>query len=147
VALAVGSGEAEGVWTANRLSSSTSRVSFDGRLIETYRLPTPPNALTVGFGSVWVASDDSDVIYRLTPTTGQTETIPVPAGPTALVSGSDSVWVCAADARVIARIDPSTNSVTDRLDVNGNPLSIASDANGGLWVGVGHRGLIVPVAP
>jgi streptogramin lyase len=143
VALAVGQGEAEGVWTANRTTSTVSRIAFDGSLTGTYPVPSRPDAIAVGAGAVWIANRASDVLYRLDPAAGSVvQKIEVPDGPGAIAVASESVWVCAANAGVVARIDTSTNRVTDRLEVDGAPLSIVADSNGDLWVGVGPR---VPV--
>ena len=60
VNLAVGQGDAEGIWTANNLDSTVSRVAFDGSLMATFQVPDPPNAVAVGSSGVWVASHASD---------------------------------------------------------------------------------------
>jgi streptogramin lyase len=79
-----------------------------------------------------------DRVEELDPATGSVvQDIEVPAGPVALAEAGDSVWVCARLAHVIARIDEARHEVTDRLSVDGMPLSIVADSNGALWVGVG----------
>ena len=137
VALAVGQGDAEGIWTANNLGSSVSRVSFDGTLVGTYPVPGPPDAVAVGAGAVWVASQATDAVYRLDPADGVVlATIAVPDGPAALAVTGGSVWVCSSTAGVVARVDVATE-VAERVRVEGAPISIVADPNGSLWVGVG----------
>jgi hypothetical protein len=138
VALAVGEGEAEGIWTANKHARTLSRIAFDGSLMGTYPVHGAPSAIAVGANAVWVAMERIDRVEELDPATGSVvQDIEVPAGPVALAEAGDSVWVCARLAHVIARIDEARHEVTDRLSVDGMPLSIVADSNGALWVGVG----------
>jgi serine/threonine protein kinase len=67
VGLAVGEGEAAGIWTANNFTSTVSHIAFDGSLMDTYPIPSPPRAIAVGAGAVWITSGASKAVYRLDP--------------------------------------------------------------------------------
>lgn len=65
----------------------------------------------IGFGSVWIPSEEG-MLTRLDPATlAVTATIPVAADPDFAMVAAGSVWTTAYAGRVISRIDPAADAV------------------------------------
>lgn len=67
-------------------------------------------AITLGEGSVWLASYGDSTVYRLDPHTMSIQRrIPLPEPPQEIIVGAGWVWV--TTSRKLIRIDPSSNSI------------------------------------
>ena len=65
-----------------------------------------PGASAIGFGSVWVAEPDRDVVVRLDLEDGSvTDTIPVGVSPSGVAIGAGAVWVTNAGDGTVRRIN------------------------------------------
>ena len=101
-----------------------------------------PDAISYGFGSVWVANLDDQTVARIDPNTRTvTARSAVQDTPTGLAAGSDAVWVVGSNAGspfvTVRRIDPDFNTVTPARRIGnvetGGPGSVATLGQG-VWV-------------
>jgi hypothetical protein len=141
------------LWLAHDGSSDTiDRYNADtGELLGTVAIATGSKtpSLAVGFGSMWVTTED-DLLWRVDSATGvvvATIKIPGDVRPGRIVSGDNqsvtnvvvtdtAVWVLAfgpSDEATLVAIDPVTNSVTKSLPAPKGATNIAVGF-GSLWV-------------
>src|SRR5947199_52239 len=101
-------------------STTSSRRRW--RLTQTIDMPVPggspievagqPDAVAVGFGSIWVADTTDNSVLRLDPRQSPTPVqIPVGAHPSDVAVGGGWVWVTNERGDSVSRVDPSTNRV------------------------------------
>jgi peptide/nickel transport system substrate-binding protein len=115
------------------------------QVTEDINVGTGPTALTVGFGSVWVANSLDGTVSRLDPQTNTVlATVPVGDGAAGIAVGDGMVWVTSPYAGTVERIDPATDAVTRSVQVGNRPEGLAL-ASGLAWFGVqpagtAHRG-------
>lgn len=106
------------VWATN--DGRVEQWSPKGKLASA-AVPRPCGAMSIAFGSLWVANCKGGEVYRIDPKTAQIlATIPVGAGPSGelnVVAGAGSVWAPSETTGIIARIDPATNAVTASISV------------------------------
>src|SRR5262249_49095755 len=99
--------------TPQRSGRLTRYSASTGHVLATINLPGHPNAVTVGFGSVWVAVTEANLVLRLDPSSNAViATIPVGWGPNALAAGEGRIWVTSGGTDTLAAIDPGTNRVS-----------------------------------
>jgi DNA-binding beta-propeller fold protein YncE len=108
------------VWTTN--DGRVEQWSTKGKLAST-AVPRPCGAMTVAFGSLWVANCKGGNLYRIDVKTANVQAIiPTgianPKGETNVVAGAGSIWVPSDGAGKIAKIDPATNAVTASVNVD-----------------------------
>jgi len=104
------------------------------------RIPVPsrPDWLAMGFGSVWVVDYKPPSVVRIDPTTNRVvSSIPLPGdGCLGIAVMGDAVWVPDCTHHVVVQIDPATNAVARsiaidfRVDDEGAFAAVA----GSLWV-------------
>jgi streptogramin lyase len=107
------------VWTTNdgrveQWSVAGKKASVD--------VPKPCGAMSVAFGSLWVANCKGSEVYRIDVQTAKVQAIiPTgianPKGETNVVVGAGSVWVPSDATGKVARIDPATNAVIASIPV------------------------------
>lgn len=112
--------DGETVWTTN--DGRVEQWSTDGKLQST-AVPKPCGAMSVAFGSLWVANCKDGNLYRIDVTTAEVQAIiPTgianPKGETNVVAGAGSIWVPSDGAGKIARVDPESNAVTTSIAVD-----------------------------
>lgn len=128
-------------------NSITKRIGVD---------TTEADPLAYGFGSLWVASRDGQLL-RVDPTTGTTvATIrfqePADWSPT-LAAGAGSVWVASGDRHAVIRIDPATNSVSATVTGVSHTASLLTVGvgEGAVWAhanaAAGGRGILYRIDP
>jgi len=122
------------VWTTN--DGRVEQWSTEGKLAST-DVPRPCGAMSVAFGSLWVANCKDGELYRIDIKTAKVQAvIPTgianPKGETNVVAGAGSVWVPSDGAGKVARVDPASNSVIAAIAVDPGTfyLSFGFDA---LW--------------
>ncbi len=100
-------------------------------------------AIVVGFGFIWLADADRDLVLRYDPEDPAADPLEIPvdegapesAVPRFLAVGTDSaegIWVVNELGGAVLRIDPETNEVARRIDVE-SPTAVAAD-DSGVWV-------------
>jgi serine/threonine protein kinase len=90
--------------------------------------------VATGFGSVWVADDESGSVLRVdTQQEAIVRTYDLRGSPLGVAVGADGVWA-ASDDGTVARIDPETDEIA-LVEVGGAPRSVDVNA-GDVWVSV-----------
>lgn len=92
-------------------------------------VPEPCGAMTVAFGSLWVANCRDSSVYRID--LEATKVVSVirtgladPEGELSLAAGAGSVWILTDRKGILSRIDPETNQVVSKVSVE--PYSYAA---------------------
>lgn len=115
------------VWTTN--DGRVEQWSIDGKLAST-AVPKPCGAMSVAFGSLWVANCKDGDLYRIDVRTAQVQAIiPTgianPKGETNVVVGAGSIWVPSDGAGKVARVDPASNAVIASIAVDPGTFYLA----------------------
>jgi DNA-binding beta-propeller fold protein YncE len=93
-----------------------------------------PSTLAGGAGSLWVAKNDDQAVWRIDPRNGRVlAKIPVGLVPFDMAASDNGIWVTGYWTDQLVRIDPSSNTVTARLILPDGPSGIAI-ADGAVWV-------------
>ena len=122
------------VWATNK--GRVERWSTKGKLAEV-AMAHPCGAMTVAFGSLWVADCDERTVNRIDLKTAKkiatvATGIANPKGELNVAAGAGSIWVASDDKGVVARIDPATNMVTASIPVDPGTYYL-SFGFGSLW--------------
>lgn len=115
------------VWTTN--DGRVEQWSTEGKLAST-AVPRPCGAMSVAFGSLWVANCKGGNLYRIDVKTARVQAIIAtgianPKGETNVVVGAGSVWVPSDGAGKLARVDPGTNTVIASIAVDPGTFYLA----------------------
>ena len=108
------------VWATNK--GRVERWSTEGKLADV-AMAHPCGAMTVAFGSLWVADCDERTVNRIDLKTAKkiatiATGIANPKGELNVAAGAGSIWVASDDKGMVARIDPATNMVTATIPVD-----------------------------
>jgi YVTN family beta-propeller protein len=135
--IAVGLGSA---WIVNRLANAVTQVDAATlRNVQEVTVGRAPEAVAVGFDSIWAANSEDDSVSRFH--LGEfdervvAETIPVGDTPVDVAVGENAVWVVNRGDRTISRIDPETNQVVATIELDNEPVRVAA-GEGAVWVTV-----------
>jgi YVTN family beta-propeller protein len=92
-----------------------------------------PGAVTIGAGSVWVASGNG-TISRIDPKANLvTQTFPLDNTPSGIAYGDGAVWFTTNEDRRLRRISPAANKIGGGIPVGNGPSDVAV-GNGAVWV-------------
>lgn len=140
--------DGETVWVTN--AGRIERWARDGKRAEV-AMAHPCGAMTIAFGSLWVADCKKGTLNRIDVQTAKiSAVIPTgianPKGELNVVAGAGSVWVASDAKGMIARIDPATNAVTASIPVNPDSfyLSFGMDS---LWAASGSQRSLQKIDP
>jgi streptogramin lyase len=138
--IAVGSGEAAGIWVVNEFGDTVVRIDPRRNEVADRIQVDAPTAVAADDSGVWVTSEANDQVHQFDPIEGRTVRTfqyadGIPDGPTAIVTGPSGVWVGSDLETVVVRIDPETNAVV-RLPLGGITGGLAVDGDGDVWVTV-----------
>jgi DNA-binding SARP family transcriptional activator/DNA-binding beta-propeller fold protein YncE len=125
VGLALGRGEKRSMQLAPNSVGFVDAAS--GRITRSFAVGRDPRALTLAFGSVWVANYQDTFVTRIDRATGQSATIPVGGHPTAIAGTGKDVWVWTLEGLLVP-IDP-------RFDSAGEPIPLQAQAPSGRVLG------------
>ena len=124
------------IWLAN----ANGLDQFDPSSMKVVGHVAVPGAgiLASGFGSLWTATQDGDVI-RVDPNTHNVVARINVQGPVdwapIVAAGDDAIWVASADTHTVLKIDPSTNKIVARTAVGkSDSLLTITTAYGSVWV-------------
>lgn len=135
------------VWATN--SGRVEQWSTAGKKASV-NVPRPCGAMTVAFGSLWVANCKDGDVYRINPKTSEIlAKIPVGLGPRGelnVVAGAGSIWAPSETQGKVSRIDPKTNAVTATVEVAPS-TSYLSFGFGALWAASGKNQTLQRVDP
>jgi streptogramin lyase len=136
----------------------TAPNTLVGRLEATIPLQATPGSLSIGEGTVWVATAEGTVL-RIDPRRNEVVGAPIRfmearEGENVTVrAGEGAVWVLDGTGGILTRIDPETARVTGRLRIGGI-LNGATVGEGSVWItrappGAGFRevGELIQVDP
>jgi YVTN family beta-propeller protein len=138
------------VWVANGLLGTVQRVDPEFNTvddpIETGVSGASTASVAVGFGSVWFASVNSNVV-RLDPSTGRSiATLSSGFQPSGIAVDSQSVWVANRGENSVYRFSPTTNKRIKEFSVSAGPAAIVTGA-GAVWVAAGEFNSVTRVDP
>jgi serine/threonine-protein kinase len=145
--LAVGAG---GVWASSATTGSVRRVALGTAVAGApVRVGGGPSGITVGGGSVWVASSRFDRITRIDPATGALLGEPIEVGhrPGGIDTGTSTVWVANFSDNTVSRIDIDSGETTgDPISVGRHPAAIAVGGDA-VWVADNGDGSVTRIEP
>jgi DNA-binding SARP family transcriptional activator/streptogramin lyase len=134
-------GERKALWVTGqdgylrRLDLRTRRVTIAVRV-------GLPNAIAVGFGSVWIASASADQIVRVDAASGRIlRRINIGGIATSVAAGPGGVWAATPANGSIWRISPRLNAVAASMSPLAQPAQLAT-AGGRIWVASGSTGAL-----
>ena len=131
--------EGTSAWVATNVPQGVVQVDYDRaaaktRVVRATPLRRAPNAMAVGFGSLWATDSRANLVRRLDPESGRTiRRIRVGNDPVALAAGAGAVWVANRGDNSVSRVDPGTNSVSQAISVGESPAAVAV-GGGSVWV-------------
>jgi YVTN family beta-propeller protein len=106
------------VWATN--DGRVEQWSTAGK-VASVEVPRPCGAMSIAFGSLWVANCKGGEVYRIDPKTAKVVAIiPAGIGPSGelnVVAGAGSIWAPSQVYGKVSRIDPATNSAIALIDV------------------------------
>ena len=125
------------VWVTNE--GRIEQLSADHpRPMRAVPIPEPCGAMSVAYGSVWVANCQDGSIYRIDRRSGKVTAI-IPTGladkngELSLAAGANAIWVLSDSQGVLSRVDVPTNRIVARIAVA--PHSYAAVFGfGAVWV-------------
>jgi serine/threonine protein kinase len=121
------------LWVLARGLERLSAVTM--RRLATVEMAAGYVDVATGFGSVWVADDESGTIVRVDARQNVIErTYELGGSPFGVVVGAGAVWA-ASDDGTVARIDPETDDVAI-VQVGGAPRTLDVEGAGPVWVSV-----------
>ena len=148
--------EGRSAWAASDIPPGLVRVDLGpaddvgtARAVATLavRLRQSPTAISVGFGSVWVAESSGDLVRQIDPGSGESlRDISVGRSPVAVAVGADAVWVANSGDDSVSRIDPRTSSVRQAISVGDGPAGLAA-VEGAVWVANSGDGTVSRIDP
>ena len=113
--------DGDSVWATNR--GKVEKWSRTGKVAEV-AVTKPCGALTVEFGSLWVADCAARTLVRIDLETAQiVATIPTgianqKQGELIVATGAGSVWIASKPEGMVARVDPATNTIVASIPVD-----------------------------
>ena len=94
-----------------------------------------PTCIRAGAGAIWVASQNTDDIYRIDPATNAVTTVHIGHGSELCVDvHDDGVWVSDDVAGTVTRIDPKTYAIVATTKVGRGPADGARGPDGLEWI-------------
>ena len=128
------------VWAAAYGSGRLMRIDpASNQVVQRIRVARGICPVVIAARSVWVASDKTDVVYRIDPSRGVVARIRISHWPAHLAVGAGSVWVSSFDHGHVTQISTRTSRATRVYKFAGNPSGLAATP-GALWVAFGRTG-------
>ena len=104
------------------------------RVLDTFPVGGHLDAMTIGFGSVWVIDEVAGQVSRVDPGSGDvTANLGVSGNVRAIAAGSGAVWVLDPISGAVEAIDPASNTRGTAVRVGGNATGLAAGL-GAVWV-------------
>jgi DNA-binding SARP family transcriptional activator/DNA-binding beta-propeller fold protein YncE len=134
---------------ARVLPDAVALVDADAeRVVASVPVGRRPVAVTIGFGSIWVANADDGTVSRIDPDRQEVvRTIGIGAPAVDLAVGLDALWVANGSDGTVSRVDPDAEAVVDTIDLRGSSelawnaaYAVEADADA-IWVAVGPHHL------
>jgi YVTN family beta-propeller protein len=115
---------------------AVSRLDLDtNQVVATMPVGEFPQALAIGYGTVWAAGLDGTVtrIDALTNQVSRTISVMPSSGLNGIAAGAGAVWVSSGEQGTVYRIDPNTNQVIATIQVEPWSSQIATTQED-IWV-------------
>jgi len=124
------------IWIPSCGDHSLIRASLTtGRIQKTIDV-APANSeggITVGAGSVWLATNSTGILSRIDPRTDTViASITIPSGSFCPLFANGFVWVTSTEHNILSKVDPTTNKVVAEIPVGKNPRFLTTGA-GSIW--------------
>lgn len=128
--------EEKSVWVSNEALNLVQRIdAATNKVTASVKVNAPCAALSIGFGSVWVASCGQSIVRISLASNAVQATVPLgiadAEGSFAISHGS--VWILCDRKGKLARINGKTNAIETTLDVAPNSFAAAS-GYGSVWI-------------
>ena len=132
-------------YETHALPDAVALVDADAkRVVGSVPVGRRPVAVTVGFGSIWVANSDDGTVSRIDPDRREVvRTIGIGAPTVDLAVGPDALWVANGSEGTVSKIDPDAEAVVDTIDLRGSSAlawnaayAVEADADA-IWVALG----------
>jgi YVTN family beta-propeller protein len=108
------------------------------------------NDISVDANGVWVTDWDTQMLYRIDPTSSKVTAIPIGLAPKGVLATGSAVWVADTHDGKVYRIDPKTNKIVATIAVgptgNSGPNWLGSGF-GSIWTSVPNAATIVRIDP
>ena len=133
------------IWAVDDGSIEQLLVKVDPQtnaVVATFPMPGGLSGVRAGYGGVWVAKTNADVVLHIDPADGSIlSEIAVGARPRFLAVGEGSVWVLNEDDGTVSRIDPTTDTVIATIPVSSRAVIGGDIAVGGgsVWARVSDQ--------
>jgi virginiamycin B lyase len=89
--------------------------------------------ITIGAGSVWMASDKKGVLARIDPQTNKiVAEVAIPPGSFAPAFADGTVWITSTEHNLLTRVDPQTNKAVTSIPIGPQPRFLTVGA-GSVW--------------
>lgn len=138
--IAVGAGS---LWIAR--GSQVARVDpHTGQVQHRFSTPVTANWVVFRAGSVWAASGDSGLVFKIDPVTNAITHLPLRGWITDLAVGGGFVWVPVVPANVVYKLSIDDLSVQGQVAGGPDPESVSLGA-GGLWVANTRDGAVTRI--
>lgn len=132
--------DAQFVWVGAQ-DDSLTRLTADQRSVASGRA-VHPQAMVVGFGSLWVAQATSVDVMRADRRSGKPQShVPLGTPCVSLATGAGSVWALSGSSPTLWRIDPTSNAVVAAIAVESGASEVVAAANN-VWVVASSSGTL-----
>jgi DNA-binding SARP family transcriptional activator/glutamine cyclotransferase len=137
--------EDHGLWVGSVDNVATHLSAEGGATMSTRAVQ--PQAMTVAFGSLWIAQATRVTVRRIDVRTGRTIALIPVGGPTSSITASGSaVWALTWGGSTLWRIDPRTDAVVAAIRVKPDASAVAVGGSS-VWVVAGASGTLQLVDP
>lgn len=123
------------VWVAVRRSGDVVAIDpAGGRVVFEAELGVSAlSGVALSEGTSWIASESTDVVYRIDQATGEITEVEVSGSPSWFAETDGAVWVSQAANRTVSKIDTATGEPVLEVEVGREPLDLAAGF-GSVWV-------------
>jgi DNA-binding beta-propeller fold protein YncE len=103
-------------WTANELAGTVTKIDTSGSVIGDYAVGSAPRGLLWDGESIWIASEQDQLLARMDAESGQIlESFAVDGNPAALAFDGEFLWVALSDRGEVLKVNRSDGATLERL--------------------------------
>jgi DNA-binding beta-propeller fold protein YncE len=133
------------LWTANELAGTVTKIDTSGNVIGDYAVGSAPRGLLWDGESIWIASEQDQLLARMDAESGEIlTTYAVDGNPAALAFDGEFLWVALSDRGEVLKVNRSDGATLERLAAGSNPVALlleggtlwVADASGGAAIGI-----------
>ena len=123
------------IWVMNPGTDAVELITVDG-VVASVEVPQPLGAMTLAFGSLWIASEDWTQLVRIDPVARQIVArvdVSIVDYESTLAAAGGMIWIMTDSAGTLAYVDPKSNTVAGTVEVRTNSFGVAAGF-GSVWV-------------